>query len=170
MIDRAAVVLRLTSGTMILALMALTVVDVVGRQVFARGVDQTIEVTEVALVIVAFLGLAGATVSGTHAKTTILTSQLKRRTAAVLRIVGGFVTVVFLAWAAWQCGHLAVESIRSGEHRFGLARVPLWPARAAIAFGISAMALLTLLRTLAELADFRAGRYQASEEPVDVLL
>ena len=32
------------------------------------------------------------------------------------------------------------------------------------------MALLTLLRTLAELADFRAGRYHASEEPVDVLL
>jgi TRAP-type C4-dicarboxylate transport system permease small subunit len=64
---RADVVLGAAAAGILLAMMALTVVDVVARYVFSRPVRGAFEVTELMLVVLIFAGLPLVSFTGEHA-------------------------------------------------------------------------------------------------------
>jgi TRAP-type C4-dicarboxylate transport system permease small subunit len=141
------------SGT--LFLMLATVADVARRQLTGQPLTGVVEISEVMLVAVVFLGVAYTQREKQHVATTVLTDRLPPRVSGWLRVIGTVVVVVLLLWMIQATSELALESYRRGEYRFGLTRVPLWPARASIPLGLTLL-LGEVVRDL--LARWRALR------------
>lgn len=166
---RVEPVARAAAGIGVLALMFLTVADIVTRTVAGGGVAGIIEITEVALVIVVYLGLMTAGRDGHHIRVGLLTDRLPAPAARVLRLLGLAIALFLVAWVIWVTAGKAVTSIEMQEFRFGLIGVPIWPARLAIPIGLSGLLLVFLLQFVALLAGYRTtvGR---EREPFEELL
>lgn len=146
--DRALNVISILTGGAIVALMLLTVVDVFKRQFLSSGVRGVIEITEVALVAVVFLGMVGAEAAKRHVRTPVVVNMLPLRPAAVLRLIGLVLSVVLTAWIAYVTADIAIDSVQNRESRFGLLEVPVWPARLLIPIGMGGFCLVLTARAV----------------------
>ena len=161
--QRAGKVLALLAGLLICGLMILTVLDVLGRST-TSGIDGSLEFTEVLLVATVFVGMASAQIQRVHVSTPILTDRLPGRAATIARAIGKVVVVVFLVWAAVATAETGWESFQAREYRFGIAEVPVWPAKLVIPLGFAAFALVViaqLSRDIRDLLSSRGGRAAA---------
>lgn len=99
---------KLLSGTAALVMflmMALTLVDVLGRYLFSSPVTGAFEVTELMLAAVIFLGLPLITAEGGHIAVDILDSALSDRVLAVQYWLVGLINVLafgVFAWVLWE--------------------------------------------------------------------
>lgn len=153
------------AGIGIIALCVLTLADVSGRYLRNRSVTGTIEVTEVGLVCVVFLGMMGAHINGRHIRTPLLTNRLPSRPAHIIRIIVMSLSVIFLLWATYETALIALDSISRGEYRYGIVKVPIWPARAMIPIGLAALAFAMALTIVETWLKLSRGE---SAEQVDV--
>lgn len=129
------------AGAFILVLMLLVVLEVVLRDGFSTTLGGTIEISEVVLAFLVFLGVAYAQQDRAHVHTNLVVSRIPPRAAAVLRTLGLAVSAVVLLVAAWATAERGWESMQAGEARFGLRSVPVWPARLVIPLGLLLLAL-----------------------------
>jgi len=137
------------------AIMMLTVsADVLRRTWTGRPIVGASELTVLLLVAVIFLGLGEAERTDTHVRMRLLTSRLPDRVAALLRTVALGMSLLILLWLVYATGVRAYRSYLSGEFLFGLARFPVWPARALIPVGFLGVALEVALRTIDALRCF----------------
>ncbi|MBP0048941.1 TRAP transporter small permease [Marinobacterium sp. AK62] len=86
-------------------MMALTLVDVMGRYLFSAPVTGAFEVTELMLAAVIFLGLPLITAEGGHIAVDILDSALTDRVRAVQDVLIGVINVLafgIFAWVLWE--------------------------------------------------------------------
>jgi TRAP-type C4-dicarboxylate transport system permease small subunit len=132
------------SGAFILVLMLLVVLEVFLRDVFSTTIGGTIEISEVMLAFLVFLGVAYAQQSSAHVNTNLVTSRIPPRVAGVVRTVGLVIAALVMLWAAWASAGRGWDSFQAGEARFGLRSVPVWPARLIIPVGFALLALETL--------------------------
>lgn len=132
------------AGVAILVLMLLVVLEVALRDVFGSTVGGTIEISEVLLAFLVFLGVAYAQQDGSHVNTDLVTSRLPPRVAGAVRAVGMLVAVVALLMAVWATADRAWASMQAGEARFGLRSIPVWPARLIVPVGLFLLALESL--------------------------
>jgi TRAP-type C4-dicarboxylate transport system permease small subunit len=124
------------SGAIVALLMVLTVIDIILRKIAGHGVPAIVEYSEVLLVVAVFFAIASAQVEGFHVSTTVFTSRLPVEARRIVELVGaglGSVVVVCMALVATNAAWI---SFTTGEYRFGLAAVVVWPARAAVALGL----------------------------------
>lgn len=128
--------LGVVSGITLAALLVLTLVNVIKRETTGRGIDGTIEYTEVLMVIAMFLALALAQRNGTHISTSFVTNIMPRTLAHILnRVVGAF-GVLVIGMIIFSAYDAYTFSIERGEYTMGIARVELWPARLAVLVGM----------------------------------
>ncbi|WP_353987545.1 TRAP transporter small permease [Ruicaihuangia caeni] len=128
-------VMGFAAGVVILALTFITVVDVTLRKT-GGSLPGAVEWSEVLLVFAVFLAFGSAQVTGDHVSTSVLTSRLGPNSRRLLRGVAaiiGIAAVVVMIVVATQS---AMNSIAVGEYRFGIAQVPIWPARVIIVVGL----------------------------------
>lgn len=139
-IQKASRVLAVVSAAATLLVMLLTVVDVLVRLVVGGSVPGLLEYSEVAMVFLVMCGIAYGQQQRVHVSVDLVTSRL--RPPAAGRVVGGGLVIAALAlcWLAYASGVSAVESIRSGEVRYGITEVPLWPARVMVPIGAGLVA------------------------------
>ena len=142
------------SGVVTLLLMLLVVAEVVLRDLFGSSLGGSIELSEVALVFLVFLGVAYAQQADAHVSTNLLTARIPPRAASVLKSVAMLAMTVVLLWATYVTAIRGWDSMRAGEARFGLRSVPVWPARLMIPVGL----LLLSLETLFTAVDAWNGR------------
>lgn len=147
------------SGAIVFALMVLTVVDIVLRKISGQGVPGSVEYSEVFLVVGVFFALAAAQVEGFHVSTSVLTSRMPIATRRVSEAIGALLGVIVIAVMAYVATQAAWVSFTTGEYRFGLAAVVVWPARAAIALGLWVYLL--------EYAGSAVRRFKAPEDEDD---
>jgi|TARA_B100001146_G_scaffold209953_2_gene207396 TRAP-type C4-dicarboxylate transport system permease small subunit len=147
------------AGVAVFILMLLTLTEVISRAVSGRSMPGIVEYSEVILTISVFLALGLTQAEGQHITTSIMTSRLhdrpRRAVIGVFGLVGIIVVVVMVAVTAI----VAIQSIRTGEYRFGLARVPLSPARVAVVIGLTVFLVeygMTLRREVFPRAGDRA--------------
>lgn len=126
--------------TGVVVIMFATCADVFRRTLTGRSVPGVVEGSEVMLVIAVFLGLGYAQREKVHVATSVVTDRLPDAVSRTVRIAGILVAICFLLWLVYATGERAVQSTRTGEYRFGLLQVPIWPGRVAITVGL---ALLT---------------------------
>lgn len=145
------------SGGITLLIMFLVVAEVVMRDFFDATLGGTLEVSEVLLVFLVFAGVAYAQQAGDHVSTDLVTARLPDRVAAVIRTVGLVVAAAVILWLAWASLERGLASMETGEARFGIRSVPIWPARLMVPVG----ALLLGLQCLMSAADAWRGGAEA---------
>ena len=101
---RADALLGLAASAILLAMMVLTVIDVVARYVFSRPVRGAFEITELMLVILIFAGLPLVSFSDEHAVMDFIDRILGPRGQRGLQRAVQAVNAAFmflLAWLTW---------------------------------------------------------------------
>lgn len=136
----ASAVLMATAGLLLLAMMGLTVVDVVGRYLFAAPVNGAFEATQVMLALTIFAGLPLVTARGEHVQVRIALEPLPARAQRGFDVLADIVSAVLLAGAAYLLWRRGATLGRFGDATVILG-IPLSPVAYALA-ALSAVAAL----------------------------
>ena len=136
---------------LLVVLTVLVVVEVAARFITGRSVPGTVEYVEVVMVAAIFLSLALAEKEGAHVRVTSVHDRLPVGVKEGTRALGAVVSVGFLTVMTCATAIRATNSLVSREFRFGIAEVPIWPARMAIALG-------TLVLTIEVIRTFMRER------------
>lgn len=137
-VHRVAHVLAFVAVLCLVFMVALTVADVVRRTTEGRSVTGVTELSEVMMAVIVFLSLAYAERRGAHVSMTLVRDRLGPRASAILNGLGLAVMIVILGWMVLVTAERAWEAFVEQEFRYGLVRIPVWPARVAIAVGLAA--------------------------------
>lgn len=137
----AVALLAIASAVGILAIMMLIVIDVVRRKITGGSIAGVTEYAEILLVVVVFLGVAEAQRQRQHISMETVVNRLPPRPSAGLRCLGVLLSLGVVAWMAWETLDAGLRALEIHEIRFGLARVPTWPAKLAIPLGLTALAI-----------------------------
>lgn len=143
------------AAVLVVAIMLSTAADVAVRQITGSSIPGVVEYSEVLMVGLVFLGLAYAQRAKAHIGVDMFTERMPARLGHLVRAVGLMVAFVVLAVMAWETAQVAVTSFGNREFRFGLVRVPIWPARAIIPLGLVALLLELALTIWDELLGAR---------------
>lgn len=131
--DRVITWLHVLGSGLILVLMAVIVVDVLGRFLLGRPLTGAPELVKAGVVGILFLGLPKTFRSGRQVRATILLNLVPRRARTFLDLAAdaaGLVLFGLLVYSSWD---LLVESWRVGEFEgAGALRVPTYPVRTLI--------------------------------------
>lgn len=121
--------------------------DVIGTSAFSTPVLSALELSEVALVIVVFTGLAAAQMKGSHITVDILSNRftgwVKRLSDAAARLAA----MAFFGTIAWFGAQEALHSWSINEMATGATPIPIYPGKTLLALGC-AVATLEALRQL----------------------
>jgi len=134
-----------------LASIALLVVLQVATRLLGILWEGLIDYATYAMVASAFLGLGPALKRGAHIRVTLLIGAVRGERRRALEILCLLVGSGLMAYLAWYCILLTLESWQFGYRSVGLAATPLWIPQAAMTFGavVATVAFLDeLLRTL----------------------
>lgn len=162
-------ILALASVSLIVVILAAIVADVVRRSATGKSVPGVVEWSEVAMVMIVFLGLGYAERRRAHVSMTLFVRLLPPRVGAVINALGLLLVAAVVAWMVYVTADRAMASYEASEIRFGLIRVPVWPARIAIAVGLLAYLLELAFRLLDTIRDAVANRQPAAiaEDDID---
>ncbi|PRX09306.1 TRAP transporter small permease [Martelella mediterranea] len=142
------IVLSVTAGALLLALMALTVTDVVGRYLLNAPVKGAAEVSELLLVSIVYLGLPAVCLDGGHVTVDLVTKSLPRWSERPRLFLTGLVSSGVLGVIAWR---LYVYGLQVGGYNLvtNSLRLPVAPVVwfCAVCAGISALVTLALAFT-----------------------
>lgn len=148
MIHRCTELLALASVTLIVVILMAIVADVVRRSTSGKSVPGVVEWAEVAMVMIVFLALGYAERQRAHVSMTLVVRALRPRIAAVINSIGLLLVLGVVAWMVYVTADRAFTAFEAREFRFGLVRVPVWPARIALAVGLLAYLLELTVRTV----------------------
>lgn len=149
------------AGAAILGMMLIGAANVIGMFAFNRPLPGAFEMTEALLVASVFLAMAMAQAQRQHVRVEVflirMPAFLRRAVDALTHLLTAGLFAL-LAWVSWSA---ARQSIAIGEFSSGLIQFPVWPARTALAVGVSLM----LLQALADLAATLGLVRPAKDEP-----
>ena len=89
-------------GVMLLVMMAMTIVDVIGRYVFNSPLSGAGELTELILVSVIFMGLPAVTLEKEHTTVDLFTARMPQWTERWRMLAIGVFSSVILGTIGWQ--------------------------------------------------------------------
>lgn len=147
----------------ILALMLLAVVQVVGRLVFNTPIPGFIDITEQAMAIFAFAGVAYCQRVGGHIRMEIVLGKLSGRTLYICEMIGVILiafTVALLIWGSWF--HFD-RSWTIGDSTMDI-RLPTWPSKLMVPVALG----LLFLRLLMQIYGYARLVADPAREPVAV--
>lgn len=129
------------ASLIIASIMLLTAADVVKRYFTGSSIPGVTEFSEVFLVAAVFLGLAFAMRVGAHVGVDLVVTRLRPRASKAVQIVGMVIALVVFTWMTVETFGTAAHSIAINEFRYGLVKVPVWPAKLIIPIGLAALIL-----------------------------
>ena len=153
------------AGAALVAMLALTVVDILGRWLFNSPVAGTVETIPLLLVVVVFFGFAHAQHMGDHIAVDLLFSRLGARSRRVLSIFSHIFSLAVLALVTWQLWKFAGVQDRGGYATAVIEWPVHWFVRIA-ALGSALLWVATLAETVAEL--FGSGAQDVEREAAAV--
>jgi TRAP-type C4-dicarboxylate transport system permease small subunit len=113
---------------------AVTFGDVIGRYFFHAPFAFTVELTQIAMALVVFLGVGIVTHEDAHISADVVTARLPPRPRALLALVTNLLAFAFLATMVWRLFEQAEFLFAKGDTTM-VWTVPLWPVAFAIAVG-----------------------------------
>lgn len=122
-------------ATIALALIAVvTFCDVIARKVFNAGFTFTVEMTEMAMALIVFLGVGLVTHQRGHIVVDLVTLRLSERSRVWLGLVTNILSLGFVAIMVWRLW-LQAAFIASKGDSTPIWNFPLWPIAYVIAGG-----------------------------------
>lgn len=153
-ISQALVVI---SGILLLFLIFLTVGDVLGRTTANKSIVGAVDISTLALVAIAFLGLAAAEIDGRHVSVDLVEMNLpaKLRIAlAALRTVLLALLGLVLSWGLWDS---MVSAFDRMETTNGILRLATWPVKGALVASFVLFFIVAIWKSINEFLDMRDG-------------
>jgi TRAP-type C4-dicarboxylate transport system permease small subunit len=138
--------MALAGGWVLLLLMGYTVLDVMLRYGFNRPFSGSLEITEFAMSMIVFLGIAYCGWTGGHVAVDILERPLDDPRLRYIPVLLTFVSAVLFAMVAWLS---AVEALTSMHRISNMMRWPHYPFQLIVAFGAAMYAVVLLIQTFA---------------------
>jgi TRAP-type C4-dicarboxylate transport system permease small subunit len=133
---------------LIFAIMALTVVDVVGRYLFNAPVKGSIEAIELMLGVLIYMAIPLASARAEHIRIDLLDYLLGPRARRVQRLIGNAASAAVMAFLAWRLYERGAQFAKFRDDSSHLG-VPLAPVAWTMAF-FAALTVLVLLRDFAQ--------------------
>ncbi len=143
LLDRSLMVL---SGVLCLALVSLTFVDVMGRNVFNAPLQGAFEITQMIMAALIFTAMPSVCIRSEHVAIDFVDRILTGRMVKVLTRFAALLTIVCMAVLAWRL-FLMGRTFAADGHITSYLLFPVAP----IAFYISATAALAAVMTLVQL-------------------
>ncbi|MBN9672279.1 TRAP transporter small permease [Roseibium aggregatum] len=137
-------ILPAVAAGLILAMVAVTVVDVIGRYIFNAPLSGAFELTQVLLAGLVMTGLPITTLKGGHVEVDILSGMWSPTTKRIVSAFGAGVTSLVLFAVSWTLVRHGTALFGDGATTVELS-LPLWPAAALGAFTFAASAFTALL-------------------------
>ncbi|WP_068111307.1 TRAP transporter small permease [Tropicimonas marinistellae] len=136
-------VLSALCGGLILAMVTVTVVDVVGRYVFNTPLPGAFELTQVLLADLVLAALPITTLKGSHVEVDLLSSVWSPRVDRIAIAFGAGVSATVLLALSWTVAMHGKNLFHDGAVTNDLA-LPVWPAAAlgTLTFAVSALIAL----------------------------
>ncbi len=164
-------VCALISGFAIFSLMFLAAISVFGRKFFASPLAGYVDFIEVAMPIIAIMGISYVQRDGTHIRMDMLVSALRGRMLWLFEFVSVLLMLLlmtFLTWGAWEHFDRAFDCARplcSSDSTTDI-YIPWWPSKLVvpIAFGV------LVARLLLQAAGYGRAFIYGLENPVAVPL
>ncbi|WP_271986583.1 TRAP transporter small permease subunit [Pseudoclavibacter terrae] len=146
-----AVALAVAAGALLIALLLLTVADVVSRNLLGRSILGVVDISTMLLVAVAFLGLAAAEIDGRHVSVTLIEARLPKRVRATLAIVRvvllAGIGIILLVGLSEVLG----SSISRGETTNDILRLDTWPAKLVLLISFALFFVTAIVNQVREL-------------------
>ena len=112
----------------------MTFCDVVLRYVFSAPFNFTVEVTEIMMGLMVFLGIGLATHEKRHIGVDALTMRLSRRSNAILDMLMSIIVLAMSCVLVWQLFLKAGVLLQKGDYT-QIRKIPYWPGAYTMAFG-----------------------------------
>jgi len=147
-VQRLNVYLSVCGGYVILAMMALTTLDVLGRSLFRHPIPGAYELSEYMLAVAVLLGIAYAQQIERHAIVPLVVAQLRPRNRLFVETFVTILGLIFFSLMTWQGAAEAMMAYH--DHTASeILRVPVYPFKGLISVG----SFLLCLELLFKLAD-----------------
>ena len=158
------------AGIALITMLAIQVVNIVGRKGFQFPILGTVEITQMLLAVVVFLGLAYSEDLGDHITIDLIHVRLGPRMKAVFDVFSNLVSMVVVGLMSWRLFEFASFTRLTGEDT-GILDWPLWVFVVVTAVGAAlyalAVAVKFVLRALGEPVEVDApatlGEIEAAE-------
>jgi TRAP-type C4-dicarboxylate transport system permease small subunit len=123
------------AGLGLLVMMLIGGLDVILTKIFSLPLPGAYEITETLMVGSVFLALAMSQREKRQIRVELFTEKLGQRKRLALDALSEACSLVVYGLIAWYGVQAAWESVRVGEFSSGLIRLPMWPAKVALAVG-----------------------------------
>jgi TRAP-type C4-dicarboxylate transport system permease small subunit len=133
LLDGLTRVLHYVSGALIVGLMLMTVAHILGRWLFNTPFRGSVELTEIGMVAIVFLGLAYAQVQGDHIRVDLLYEKLGARLKTAARLFAELVTLAVVLLVGWQLVSYTDSLAASGRETSALGISLTWVGWIAVA-------------------------------------
>lgn len=135
--------------------------DVIGTAFFGTPVPSALELSEAGLVVIVFMALSFAQQRRAHITVDIFSAKFTGIARFLSVALALLAAMAFFGFLAVRGGVAAWESVVIDERSEGLARIPLYPGKFALATGC----LLAALESLRQFVHLLLGRVET--EPAD---
>ncbi|CAN5612206.1 hypothetical protein BH23PSE1_BH23PSE1_09090 [soil metagenome] len=142
-----AVAIELFAGVLLIALVAVTGIDVIGRYVLNAPLPGAFEMTEILLVARGFAALPLVSREGGHIEVDLLVSFLPKALLRALGVVAAIVSAAVLIFFAWQLARLGSNQWAEGARSISL-RISYAPFAFLGVAGCALAAIYALVRGL----------------------
>lgn len=105
---------------MLFLMMLLVAADVIGRYVFNSPIYGAMEIGELMMVILVFLGMSYCTLERAHVRVELLVSRFSERTQVILDIIMSIASAAIFALIVWQMGMQGWQGLFSPSGRITL--------------------------------------------------
>lgn len=126
----------LISMTNCFIMVIITILDVLSRHLLHRPIPGVIELNEVFMVGIVFLGLGMAQKEKSHIRAELFVSRMPPKLRRIFDLFALIFSTCFWVILLTQALPKAWGSYLTGEYREGLIKFPIWPARWALAIGL----------------------------------
>lgn len=118
--------LHYVAGALIIAVMAFTVYNVLGRWLFGAPLRGTVELTQLAMIGIVYLGLAYAHHLDNHIAVGLVYQRFSPRVRAWLDVFSAVLSIFVLALLAWRLYDYA-SVLQAGGRTTASRSIPLYP-------------------------------------------
>jgi TRAP-type C4-dicarboxylate transport system permease small subunit len=143
----------------LLAMMTMTVADVIMRYFFRRPIIGSTEISVTLMVCVVFLGIGWCALNDGHISVDIITNRLSKRGRALLNAFDNIVTLVLALIIAWR-SFIEAVSVKNMEVTSPLLSIPRYPFVFVTSFGFLLLFFAALILFIKNMKSFKdpAGR------------
>ena len=144
--DRTIGALAILAGIIIIFIMLSIASDVVGRTFLNRPITWVMEISELSLVALTFLGAAWLLKREGHVKLDIVINNLNPRSQALLNTITSVIGTIICLVIMWYGAKVSWDHFQRGIATYTLLGPPTFPRYAIIAIGSFLMSIQFLRR------------------------